>query len=224
MKLVLLPGLDGTGLLFQPFIDALPAGIDCIVVSYPASTKLSYQELIEFVVKELPEEDFILLGESFSGYIAYQVSLRQPKHLKSVVFVASFLEVPRPLLLKWSSWLPMSLLLSVPIPNLIFNRFLLGKDASSELVFWVKNVISQVLPEVLSFRLEEVGSLQGCDQLCEIPAAYLKASGDSLVPERCQEMFEQRCKIFQSFKVYGSHFVLQTNPSGCAEIIKKLVG
>jgi len=47
MKVVLLPGLDGTGILFKPFIDALPSEANIQVISYPSATKLSYQELTE---------------------------------------------------------------------------------------------------------------------------------------------------------------------------------
>jgi hypothetical protein len=39
MKIVLLPGLDGTGILFKPFIEALPNGIDVLVISYPSITR-----------------------------------------------------------------------------------------------------------------------------------------------------------------------------------------
>ena len=42
MKVVLLPGLDGTGILFKPFIEALPKNIETLVVSYPRTKKQKY--------------------------------------------------------------------------------------------------------------------------------------------------------------------------------------
>ncbi len=45
MNLVLLPGLDGTGELFRPFIEILPKDINALVISYPGNIKLSYEEL-----------------------------------------------------------------------------------------------------------------------------------------------------------------------------------
>jgi hypothetical protein len=65
MKIVLLPGLDGTGVLFKPFIEALPSEIDIQVISYPPSAKLNYQELTELVMSQLPKEQFILVGGVF---------------------------------------------------------------------------------------------------------------------------------------------------------------
>lgn len=79
MKVVLLPGLDGTGILFKPLTDVLSKDIDYLVISYPADRNLNYQELVEYVMGQLPKEDFILVGESFSGPIAYQIALRKPK-------------------------------------------------------------------------------------------------------------------------------------------------
>ena len=91
MKVILLPGLDGTGLLFKPFIEALPKNIETLVISYPKIKIQNYGELVSYVIAQLPEEDYILVGESFSGNIAYQIALSNPKHLKSIIFVASFL-------------------------------------------------------------------------------------------------------------------------------------
>ena len=98
MKLVLLPGMDGTGLMFRPFIDAAyNHSID--VISYPNDTSQKYTELIGFVKDRLPSEvEFIIIAESFSGPIAYALMKEVIPNLKAVIFVASFLENPRPIL------------------------------------------------------------------------------------------------------------------------------
>ena len=49
MRLVLLPGLDGTGELFHPFLKALPSRLTSQVVSYPTEQCLTYKELVPFV-------------------------------------------------------------------------------------------------------------------------------------------------------------------------------
>ena len=219
MKVVLLPGLDGTGDLFKPFIEALPNEIDTLVISYPSDTKLSYQELIELVLRQLPEEKFILVGESFSGYIAYQVALRKPKNLKSVIFVATFLESPRPFLLSLSSWLPRSLLLSVPIPSYVVKTFLLGSAANKKMIGLLKQSIKQVSPNVLSYRLKEIAKLRKNHQICEIKATYIQATDDKLVPKRCLENFKNVFNNISVFQIEGSHFILQTNPLACAEVV-----
>ena len=219
MKIVFLPGLDGTGILFKPIIDVLPNEIDIQVISYPTNTKLSYQELIELVMSQLPKEKFILVGESFSGYIAYQVVLRKPKNLRSVVFVATFIESPRPFLLGLSSWLPKSRILSAPIPTYIIKFFLFGSAVNKKMISLFKKAMKQVAPNVLSYRLEQIEKLSNSHQLSEIRATYIQATNDKLVPKRCVERFKKVFNNINISQIEGSHFILQTNPLACAEII-----
>jgi surfactin synthase thioesterase subunit len=81
MKLVLLPGLDGTGQLFKPLLEALPQSVETLIISYPNDQKLNYKKLYEYVSVRLPDEDYVLVGESFSGYVAYQVALSKRENL-----------------------------------------------------------------------------------------------------------------------------------------------
>ena len=78
-SLVLLPGLDGTGLLFQPLVECLPDAIEPVVVSYPPDQKLGYEELLPLVLERLPAAPFVLLGESFSGPLAVMAAATAPR-------------------------------------------------------------------------------------------------------------------------------------------------
>lgn len=127
MKPILLSGLDGTGRLFAPFVASFPKNIETQIIAYPTDKVLSYEALIAFVVARLPkEEKFVLLTESFSGYIAYRIALQRPKNLKSLIFVATFLENPRPLLSKFLPIIPMRFILflrtSFHCQNFSFGR------------------------------------------------------------------------------------------------------
>ena len=67
LKLVLLPGMDGTGQLFNDFVEALPESLETVTVRYPAEQCLSYAELEDFVQAACPiSGPFVLLAESFS--------------------------------------------------------------------------------------------------------------------------------------------------------------
>jgi pimeloyl-ACP methyl ester carboxylesterase len=219
MKLVLLPGLDGTGALFKPFIEALPNEVDTLIISYPPNTRLSYIELTALVISQLPDEKFILLGESFSGYIAHQVALSKPKNLKSVIYIATFLENPRPLLLSLFSRLPGSLVLSLPIPEFIVKKYLFGMAANKNMTDLFRQNIKQVSPHVLSFRLDEIAKLQDSNQLCEIKALYIQATEDKLIPEKCVGNFKNLFNDIKVFQIEGPHFVLQTNPLACIKVL-----
>lgn len=79
MRLVLLPGLDGTGRLFQPLLAHLPSTIDPLVISY-SNLAGTYAEMLPAARKELPpDRPFVLLAESFSGpaAIALAANARQ---------------------------------------------------------------------------------------------------------------------------------------------------
>lgn len=62
---MLLPGMDGTGIFFEPLLRALPAELDAHVVAYPPAEPLGYDELLSVVESALPAEPFVLMAESF---------------------------------------------------------------------------------------------------------------------------------------------------------------
>lgn len=219
MKIVLLSGLDGTGILFKPLIELLPSDIEPIVISYPNTNKMDYEDLFDFVLRQLPkEEEYILIGESFSGPIANQIALQKPQNLKAVIFVATFLKNPRPLLLNLINFLPLSLLLSLPIPEFIIRLFIFERNSSKELIKLFRQSLSQVSKNTLSFRLREVSHLK-THLPCNTQAVYIQATNDKLVPANSVEIFKDTIDNLTVHKVTGSHFILQTNPSACAKII-----
>lgn len=102
ISLVLLPGLDGTGALFQPLLEHLPKDLKPIVVSYPGSDCLSYHELLPIVLRALPTDaPFVILGESFSGPLALMTAATCPRGLAGVVLCATFVRNPLLLRARW---------------------------------------------------------------------------------------------------------------------------
>lgn len=219
MKIVLLPGLDGTGALFKPLIESLPSDIEPLVISYPNNKKMNYDDLADFVINQIPNEEFILIGESFSGPIAYQIALRHPEHLKSVIFVASFLSNPRNIILKLCNFLPMGLLFSLPIPEFIIRSFLFGKNVNEQLINLFRQSLKKVPASILSYRLREITRLDKKYLHCGTRAVYIQATNDKLVSSKSVKVFKDVMDNLSVYKVNGPHFILQANPSACAEII-----
>src|SRR5262249_4043745 len=132
-RLVLLSGMDGTGLLFEPFVEALPSTLVPLVVSYPPRESLGYEDLLDLAVHALPSEGpFVLLGESFFGFLALMVVASRPPGLIAVVLCASFVRSPIP-------WFPRALAAIVRrslfglVPSFVETALLLGRDATPEL-------------------------------------------------------------------------------------------
>ena len=68
LALVLLPGLDGSGVMFRPLLGHVPPALRPVVVAYPPDKALGYEDLLPLVLDALPSsEPFVILGESFGG-------------------------------------------------------------------------------------------------------------------------------------------------------------
>lgn len=101
LSLVLLPGLDGTGRLFEWFLDALPSKLRPIVIPFPRDAA-DYAALETQAARSLPQgQPFVILAESFSGPLALRIAARGPANLVAVILVASFTSRP-------VAWMPSS--------------------------------------------------------------------------------------------------------------------
>ena len=221
MKLVLLPGMNGTGLMFRPFIDiANNYSID--VINYPNETSKKYSELIAFVKDRLPrEEKFVIIAESFSGPIAYGLMKDEISNLKAVIFIASFLLNPRPFLLSIQRVLPASLLFRLPIPTSFIRIYMLGYDSSDSLIAEFKTALARVSPAVLASRLKEITSLKLPDKTVNYPCCYIRAEGDKLVTSRSIQTFMRIIPNIHIRSVNGPHFLLQSRPEECLKLINE---
>ena len=221
MKLILLPGMDGTGLMFRPFVDI--AGNHSIdVISYPNEASQKYSNLLGYVKDRLPrDEDFIVIAESYSGPIAYELMKENITNLKAVIFVASFLENPSPVLLSILIVLPISLILRLPVPKFIIRRYLLGSDATDRLIAEFKTALSKVSPAVLASRLKEISGLKRPDKTVNYPCCYIRAEEDKLVTSKSIEAFRRVIPNIHIRSVNGPHFLLQSRPEECFKVINE---
>jgi pimeloyl-ACP methyl ester carboxylesterase len=204
--IVLLPGLDGTSRLFAPLLAHIPAGIPVTRVALP-TMPVTYDRLIQFV--ELPEsERLVLVAESFSGPLA--VGLAQRHRVAAIVFCNSFVSSPR------SSALGLfvtPLIFRVRVPQFLLRYFLVGKNASADLVQLVADTIETIPPKVLAERLRCVFNVDVSIPFSrlDVPIMYLRSTEDRLVPDSCcQRMTALR--TVSVVRLSGPHLLLQTRP------------
>jgi len=93
MKIVILPGLDGTGTLLSEIVELLTPNHEVSVVRYDPDL-YSYQDLKTKAQAALPADDYIIVAESFSGPLAVMLASKNPTGLQGVVFVATFASTP----------------------------------------------------------------------------------------------------------------------------------
>jgi pimeloyl-ACP methyl ester carboxylesterase len=125
--LVLLPGMDGSGHLFAPLIAALGDALRVVTVRYPTQQALDYDSLTALALRDLPDQDFILLGQSFSGPIAVTLAAARPRGLRGLALCSSFVRNPRPALAPLGALarhLPMK-----AAPAWLLHHYLLGRHA-----------------------------------------------------------------------------------------------
>jgi pimeloyl-ACP methyl ester carboxylesterase len=91
---VLLPGLDGTGDLFAPVVDALGPNVPTQIVRYPLSHASDYATCEAIARAALPtDRPYVLLGESFSGPIAVSIAATAPPGLRGLILCSTFIAI-----------------------------------------------------------------------------------------------------------------------------------
>ena len=223
-SLVLLPGLDGTGLIFGPLLDHLPEEIDARVVRYPVDRVMSFQEHVDFARKQFPKKKpFVLLAESFSGPICLQLLAEPPSNLIGVVFVATFAHHPSPFLLDAGRFLPQGLLLKL-FSTTLFSRFFCLSGASKDAVNIFHEALESVKLNVLSQRLQILAELPPPpDTTFSGPCLYLQASNNRLVPSRALQPLQKHLPQLQVEQLSGPHIILLAQPETGARVISEFI-
>lgn len=221
MKLVLLPGMDGTGELFQPLLSHIELSYS--VMTLPQGGKQDYVTLTEWFLSQLPDEDFVLLAESFSGPIAARVAQASPEFLKGVVFVATFLSPPHALWLNIARHLPLKALLKVPFSSAVIRAIFLGRFAGEEQLLSFRLALKMVPESVLHQRITAIAQLTKSNFICDAPVLYLQATHDRLIPHQQWHEFAACFTTFSRVVLGGPHFILQAEPEECAYAIQGFI-
>ena len=221
MKIVLLPGMDGTGNLFSPLLQAL-SEFECEVISLPQSGSQDYASLTMYVKGKLPDSDFILVAESFSGPIGAGLAKEGVKNMKGIIFVATFLSAPSKFLIAMARALPLKFLSSLPLAKLFYKALFLGSGASNELTSMFQYTLQSLPPELIKARLSSMYSLEFKLGSFEFPAGYIQAVSDRLVPSEKTIEFSGSFKNLIVRTIDGPHFILQAKPVQCAVAITEL--
>ena len=216
MKLVLLPGLDGTGLLFKSFLSHLQ-GIDTQVISLPMEGDQCYETLTNYVVSKLPDEPFVLLAESFSGPIAARIVASGLFHIKRVIFVATFLTPPRRFILSLIRHIPLKRMMRLPFSDYAIKMLFVGRQSDKTLLDEFRHVLKQVPELILKQRISSIMNQASLHVDSRIDAVYVLPTHDLLVPRKSIHDFGKAFQRLDVRSIPGPHFILQANPKECAD-------
>lgn len=207
---LLLPGLDGTGELFAPFVSAAPPDWPVRVVPLPSDQPRGYHDLAEWLLPALPNERFALIAESFSGPLAILLANRCPQ-IYAVVLAASFVQAPVPRAFARLAGHAGRL----RPPAWALRVFMTGGDPV--LAEAMRKVLPAVGRDVIGGRIAAVSSVDVTSELQRVhqPLLVLRATRDRLIPARGAQAIRSLTPAAASVDVDGPHLLLQAKPTQC---------
>jgi pimeloyl-ACP methyl ester carboxylesterase len=228
MKLVLVPGLDGTGELFAAFLAALEPfgrqhGIEPQVIAYPPGHPMSYADHERWVRERLPTDDFVLLAESFSGPVGVAIAADAPPGIKGLILGCSFAANPLPV------FGPLARLIAafpaMKIPPALFAPFLYAGHGTPELKRAHAQAMSRVAAETLRARVAAILAVDYTSRLrsIKVPMLYLLAQRDRLVPRSAFTKIQRLRDDVELMEFDAPHFLLQTRPMESADAVTRFV-
>ncbi len=222
MTLILIPGLDGSGKFFEPFLEYYGRA-HAEVIPLPQSGPQDYAALTEYVSQRLPRnKDYVLLGESFGGAIAANLALSSLARLKGVVFVAAFLSPPAWWATMLGLVLPLEATIPTPLGRMILRVLLAGPQASAETMRWVQSVVGATPAGIIKARIRAIRAMPPPRGKTAIPALYLGATGDNLIAAGKFAEFSRHFSDLKLLKLEAPHLILPARAEDCAKTIKQM--
>ncbi|HYS08783.1 MAG TPA: alpha/beta hydrolase [Myxococcales bacterium] len=222
MRLLLLPGMDGTGDLFASFLRFLPPDVEPQVVAYSRERPLGYEQLAREI--PIPSVPFAILAESFSGPLGIRIAARHPGLTRGLVLVATFIRSPSPALVRLAALLA-PLIFRRPPPAFALRWMLAGSDASDSEVAEVRAVLESLPARILASRLRAIAGTDVSTDFAAVaaPILYVLGTRDRLVPSTVPKQLQAIRPDIELCSLDASHLVLQRKPAEAAAAISKFL-
>ena len=218
---LVLPGMDGTGELLTSFASQMSTHRRVQVIAYPVDRPLGYDDLVNFVIERAPHEQFVVLGESFSGPIAIEVAAID-KRVVGLILASSFARHPMPAL-----FAPIASIVDISwVPSSLIAVALLGSAGTPELKARLNRVLARLPRQIIHARASEVLRVDKRNRLREIqcPVLCLQGRFDRLVRKKhLNEItsIQPRCQVRW---LDAPHMLLESQPDAAVEAINQFCG
>jgi len=209
--------MDGTGELFEDFLQFYSGA--ALTLSLPNQGNQSYVSIAKKVSNELPDSDFVLLVESFSGGLVEH--LLDVPQLRGVIFVASFVSAPNKAMLFLAKCAPKKLLTFVPGSRVFAKLLFLGGESGRSEYFKFVKVVRSVSARCLNSRITAmIGLKRPTVSEIDLPCVYIMPNQDRLVSQRKYNEISTMFVNSRCYRLDGPHFILQAKPKKSAEVVK----
>lgn len=218
----MLPGLDGTGELFAPLLDALGA-VQTSVVRY--ESERTFDDYVNTATQALAPRDNVLVAESFSGPVALALSAKHSERIKRLVLCATFAESPFRSLLRLTPFVPSALFGPSPTQPFMLQQACLNGERDNQLLDRAVSVLRSVPAARMHARLATLATVDVRPLLSSVkaPALYLRATRDRVVHRRLGRALTDELANVSVQEIDGPHLLLQARPRECAEAILRFI-
>ncbi len=218
--LCLLPGLDGTGQLFDPLVAAL--GDRCVTTVVRYGDCQTFEDVVSMARDQLPRDTRIsLVAESFSGPVAVRLMAEDSLDIGPSVFSATFATTPFQSLARLAKFLPDGAFGFAGLNRLGLELFGLGAGASPELRARATAALHSVEAGTLKRRISILGDVDVVTLARRVKQTllYIRATDDELVSQaQGQQLIDELADVTVK-DVVGPHLILQARPVVCADLI-----
>jgi len=222
MKVLLLPGLDGSGMLFDELIDNFPEHFNtqiCRLDEIPCS---SFIESAQHIAGTINDDEIVLIAESYSGRIAYELCRLFGKRVQHVIFIASFISKPS-ILAYCANLLPLSTLTSNRFTYWLLDKIGFSGQSQPLLLDNVFRSLSRVNKSKLKQRLNNIARLKVPSERTDTCCTYIRAKKDLLVNSNALSELREIFPHTTVITISGGHFIAQMAPVQCAKIIARSI-
>lgn len=220
--LVLLPGFDGTGRLFNPLLSELAAEPAPVIVSYGDFPSLAdYVHHAESVIPA--ERPVCLVAESFSGPIALELLQRANRDYQSAVLSTTFAKPPLGLVLSLAQKLRLASFVLPAVSEQILRLFCLNGVDDIATIRDTVDVVRHLPQRHIHSRLLALTQMETNPKLgtIRVPVTVLSANHDRVIRQRFSKSLLQQLPNVSHVRIDGPHLLLQAQPGLCAEEISR---
>ncbi len=201
---LLVPGLDGTGLLYYRQVKSLEKRYRVRAWCFRARSSFDYPDLVGELAEGISEEEagsILVVGESFGGTVAMHYALAHPENVERLVLINTFcFYARRSLILSACRLAPLLQMRGFrTLKNLVVGLTLTMEGIPREDRRQYREIIKQVHHPAYCRRLELTYAVDLRDRLSEIAVpTILFASGRDKIVESVREARYMSARISRS--------------------------
>ncbi|WP_226647801.1 alpha/beta fold hydrolase [Microbulbifer variabilis] len=214
-----MPGLDGTGILFENLIKALPKSLRIQVVSLSKLSGRTYYEQAGSLNEITKDDNLLLVAESYSGRLAYELCKLARNRVKGIIFIASFISSPS-IISRFSGLLPISFIKPNCINYWAINHYGFNGHANKEKTQKIFHSIKITDKVKFKSRFKNIAKINDPTDKFNLPAIYISPDKDRLVSKKALKQLESLFDRLEIIQIPGGHFIAQAKPIECAKIIE----